>query len=89
MSRAYTVWYSASDGSDRFPCRTSWEINAYLWIAEDCADDYHSNHDGWESSWPLNITLYETEDGPAIAEFIVERESQPVFYASKAKGLLP
>jgi hypothetical protein len=54
-------------------------------LAEFCADEYHSNHDGWENSWPLNISIAESEDGAIIATFSVEREAQPVFYATKVK----
>lgn len=48
-------------------------------VATDLADDYHHNHDGWESSWPLELRIY--EDDVEVARFSVEREAQPVFYA--------
>lgn len=49
-----------------------WEI-----MAEACAEDYHSNHDGWEASWPVELRLY--EDGTEVARLIVECEHQPAF----------
>jgi hypothetical protein len=92
-------------GECRHNCSTGWEIRATLsdipgmeetderrylrYVAQDCAEDYHSNHDGWECSWPITFTLYDSEDGPALACFEIERESEPVFYArpvSSAKG---
>jgi len=54
-------------------------------IAAKCADDYHSNHDGWESSWPLTFTLHETEEGPEIARLEVDREAIPHFFVSHVK----
>jgi hypothetical protein len=51
-------------------------------IAQEAADDYHSNHDDWGSSWPLIFSLHETEGGPELARFEVERELEPVFYAT-------
>lgn len=44
---------------------------------EDCASDYHENHDGWESTWPLTITLY--VNGKNVGEEKVNREYDPVF----------
>ncbi|WOE32790.1 MULTISPECIES: hypothetical protein [unclassified Acinetobacter] len=35
--------------------------NAFV-FADDCAEDYYDNHDGWESTWPLEFHLYESED---------------------------
>ncbi len=50
-------------------------------MAEECAQDFHGNHDGWESRWPREFTLYESEDGPALATFQIEREAVPMFTA--------
>ena len=52
-------------------------------IAEDCADDFHSNHDGWESNWPITITVV-APDGDS-ATFKVDREAVPSFYAVEVK----
>lgn len=49
------------------------------WIAQDAADDYHSEHDGWESRWPLTIAL-QLEDGTQ-KQFEVECDYDPVFTA--------
>lgn len=54
-------------------------------IAERCAEDYHSNHDGWESNWPLTFALHATEDGPEVARLNIDREAVPHFYASHVK----
>lgn len=56
--------------------------------AKECADDYDSNHDGWECRWPLKFTLYRTETSPSLGVFVVEKEAQPVFSACKiSEGL--
>lgn len=54
-------------------------------IAELCADDYWSSHDGWEASWPLDFALFESEDGPEIARCLVDMEAVPQFHASRPK----
>jgi hypothetical protein len=51
-------------------------------IAEQCADDWHSNHDGWEASWPRVFALYASKEGPAIAHMEVERETVAQFMAT-------
>lgn len=48
-------------------------------IVDELADDFHSNHDGWEASWPLQIRVYER--GQEVARFQVEREYEPSFIA--------
>ena len=52
------------------------------WLtAQECAEDYYHNHDGWESSWPQLVYLRESEDGPIVAAFNVDMEAVPQFYA--------
>jgi hypothetical protein len=48
-------------------------------VVDDLATDFHSNHDGWEASWPLEIRIY--RDGQEVARFEVEREYEPTFYS--------
>lgn len=50
-------------------------------IAAICAKDYETEHDDWESAWPLEFALYETEDGPEVARLSVECDYEPVFSA--------
>lgn len=54
--------------------------------AELCADDYHSNHDGWESRWPLKLEILVGEGGDVLARFEIERESVPSFSASEIEA---
>lgn len=58
-------------------------------LAEKAASDYHSNHDGWESSWPITFYIAATKEGPELARFDVEREVEPVFYAHIAAAPQP
>jgi|GEM_PF-1630723 len=76
-----TFWYSVHDDT-RYSLRTSVNSDPSD-CAVEAAEDYHHNHDGWEANWPLEITLYSTEDGPAVHLFEVERETVPEFYAHK------
>lgn len=78
------VFYSVGDDETRFELETGLDLASEYWqdsIAEECADEYHSNHDGWEGRWPREFTLYASKDGPPIATFIVEREFEPTFSA--------
>lgn len=78
-----TVWYRCLTHSEESfyefePCHARYD----RWMAQEAAGDYHANHDGWEATWPLEFSLHETEGGPEIARFEVQREAEPVFYAS-------
>lgn len=55
-----------------------WE---YEQMAQDAAEDYWENHDGWEDHWPLNIELF--VDCKSIGVFEVVMEMEPTFSASK------
>jgi hypothetical protein len=48
-------------------------------IADDAAQDYFNEHDGWESSWPLTIVVV-LQDGTE-RKFSVDMESVPRFFA--------
>lgn len=52
-------------------------------IAQRCAEDYHDNHGGLESYWPLTFALHTDEGGSEIARLRVERETVPHFYAQR------
>jgi len=54
-----------------------------VFMLQECAEDYHCNHDGWEASWPLTIKV--SIGGKPYCKGDVERESEPVFYATVAK----
>lgn len=54
-------------------------------VAEECAEDYHGNHDGWEHSWPADFYIYSME-GKLLGVFEVDRQSTPVFYATEKKN---
>jgi hypothetical protein len=53
-------------------------------LAQDAALDYFDNHDGWESSWPLDIELF--VDGESVGVFAVEMEYVPLQRKKKNGG---
>lgn len=82
-----SIVYTVRDGgcrhelplSDAMECDTEIALEA---AAEVAASDFYSEHDGWESTWPLTITLYDGKNGPELGRFTVEREYEPVFRAA-------
>lgn len=50
------------------------------WIAEAAADDYHSNHDGWEAHWPRTFIIFDMDDN-RLGQCEVDREAVPQFRA--------
>lgn len=54
------------------------------WIAEDAANDYHSEHDGWESHWPLTFRIWD-DQGKLLGDYNVDRDYDPVFHASEVR----
>lgn len=52
-------------------------------IATECARDFHFDHDGWESSWPLELEILDGSQGETVGRFEIERELVPEFNASE------
>lgn len=81
-----TLWY-AVDGNEypyfvpfRTPlCRLEEHSRARL--AELCAQDYHEQHDGKASRWPIIVELRELPGGPIFSRHTVDLESAPIFLA--------
>lgn len=76
----YSVYEKGSEAEYRFEYNSIWSKDRLDFIAEEIADDYFSNHDGWEASWPLNIYIWDDKH-EYIGACSVEMEAQPAFYA--------
>lgn len=92
--RSITFWYGrAEDGYEsRYPLtvRGAYDLSD-AWdqsmLMKHAAQDYHSNHDGWEASWPCTFALAASEDGPEVARFTIDRDVEPVFYVKRDPGV--
>ena len=69
------------DPDERFNCPCSWDKSDDLG-AEECAEDYYSNHDGWKGTWALTFILFDV-GGKEVGRFLVERELVESFTASE------
>lgn len=81
-------YYLPDNGQDIDDCfevevDTTW-INDSEWMAQEAADDYHSNHDGWEASWPLEIVVVLSNGEHVTCS--VDREAVPQFTARRLSG---
>lgn len=71
-----TVW-------DRNELKSKYNNCFRNYAAEEAAEDYFYNHDGWEDGWPIQLELY--IDCKSIGMFTVDYESRPVFSAYESK----
>ena len=86
MSRLEPYRYSAGDHPNYHTPDSRYELprgqclytEDWRLVATDLADDYYSNHDGWESNWPVHFRIY--KDGECVWKGDVEREMEPAFY---------
>ncbi len=53
-------------------------------VAVEAAEDYHSNHDGWESSWPIDFEIIDA-DGISLGTFEIDREAVPHFFLNRKR----
>lgn len=56
-----------------------WDTDDLEQLAEEAAEDYHSNHDGWEASWPVKFAIF--KGGNLLGKCEVELEFSPSFSA--------
>lgn len=61
--------------------KSIWHVDDPDHIAEAAAEDYHSNHSGWEDTWPIDFEIF--SEGRSLGVFTVEREMVPEFLAFK------
>jgi len=73
---------------DVFEGNVSIEANPWMGditdLAEKAAEDYYSEHDGWEASWPCHIWLWK-EDATPIGCYLVTLEAVPTFRAWRSE----
>lgn len=74
----YQIWIkdhseTMEDDSDNF--KTTYTELSY--VAEEYADYYHGNRDGWEASWPIIFSI--ARDGKHLGDVSVDRETRPHF----------
>ena len=79
--RATSHYHDADERYDLPGFKPSTEGGAGRGAAEFAAEDYHSNHDGWEAEWPLTFAMYDPND-QLIGRYLVQREAVPEFVAT-------
>lgn len=70
---------------DSYQIESNNEPEFLEYVAQDAAMDYHNNHDGWESSWPLDFIILD-EEGRELGRFEIDREYDPCFVVSTKRG---
>lgn len=71
--------YNDSDGFEG-SCRftSTWSNDNLEYIAEDAAEHYWDEKDGWESKWPRIFTIY-SPDGTMLGRVEIEMEYRTHF----------
>jgi hypothetical protein len=73
--------YTVHPYEDRYEFRSSFSPSAAHWLAEEAAEDFFSEHDGWECAWPLAFRVF---DGDVdLGLWSVDMESRPHFMATE------
>lgn len=84
----YASEATIADGPEEaYELEAKWDIESDLdkeLIAMKAAEDYFSEHDGWEDSWPQMFYFWD-EDHNELFEASVGMEAQPAFSARLSK----
>ena len=70
--------------NDCYDLKTTWTAEDTQYIAEDAAKDFFHNHDGWESTWPLEFVILNNAL-QEIGRFSIDMEAVPTFWATSLK----
>ena len=73
------ITYSIVSYGCEFDLETDWSADEIDYLAEDSAKDYYENHDGWEVTWPLEISISIGDEVIGKREVCVEFD--PTFVA--------
>lgn len=72
-----TYWYSINDENTRTA------FTSYYQMFDIKAEHFAECNLQTEMEYPVRISIYESETGPLIAKFLVERDLSPVFTATE------
>jgi hypothetical protein len=75
------ITYTVGIDDSHYDLDTRWDEESIDYMASDAAEDYFTNHDGFEASWPLNFEIFIDNVSQGIHE--VEFENTPTFTATK------
>ena len=80
----FRYWIPEEGGwaGDYYTVESTWDKEELEYVAEDCAEDFHSNHDGWDNDWPIEFVIAD-EAGEVLGTFNVHMEARPEFSAFK------
>lgn len=73
--------YAVHPHDERYEFSSVFTTDAVYWLAEDAAEDFFNEHDGWDSSWPLTFRIF--SDGFDLGFWSVDVERVPQFSATR------
>lgn len=80
----YRFKYGVDGDGQEFEFYSDWGEDYLQWVAEGAAESYWYKHDGWDSQWPLEISLYDF-DSRLLGKFSIDMRAEPRFSASEIK----
>jgi len=80
------AWPVPDTPSFLYPDRPGTPCDDVEEAAEQYADYFHGNRDGWENTWPLEFVVH---DGEKFYLVEVERDFDPTFSAARPKEIQP
>lgn len=72
-----TYEYAIENEEDKYTFESALDNSS--WVAEDAAEDFYNNHDGWEATWPIEFSIFSGEK--FVGTFSVDCEAVPHFMA--------
>lgn len=77
----YTYEFSGED-EPTFTLELIWDRKNIDYALQNIAEDYDSNHDGWEDDWPVMFTVW--FEGEKLGTWSVDKEAVPSFRVIEA-----
>lgn len=74
-----TYEYTVFGEANRHVFASAYVPDSTWWLAEDAAEDFYNNRDGWECKWPIRFDIYNGEKWLGAHE--VHLEMKPSFTA--------
>jgi len=78
----YILNQESPEDAEGFKSHWEWASDCNEYIAQDAAEHFYRDGDGWETEWPVEIAIL-SDDGKELGRFEVEQKLVPTFSATE------
>lgn len=79
--------YAVATKAGTFMISSPWPPARARYVAEEAAEQYYREHDGWDDEWPITISIFEAGSDEPVGRFEIDIEMVPSFFSTEVEEL--